>query len=211
MSSPEQPIPELLAPSGGLDALRAAVANGADAVYLGVDKLNARRGAQNFTLEALPDVCRYAHVHGVRVYLTANVVVLPAELDEALALIDEAWAAGVDAVILQDLGLVRTVRLALPHVRIHAFCPDAVDTAMVESMADHGTAKALVHSGGRLLTVDQAADAAVGLVGSRRVVRTYPVWRGVLSRSTALTPGASARSLPLFVGLGRRVMARRSR
>ncbi len=120
MSTPEPQIPELLAPSGGHDALRAAVANGADAVYLGVDKLNARRGAENFTLDALREACRFAHVHGVRVYLTANVVVLPAELEEALALIDEAWAAGVDAVILQDLGLIRAVRLALPYVRIHA-------------------------------------------------------------------------------------------
>ena len=57
----------------------------------------------------------------------------------------------------------------------------------------------------------EAADAAVSLVGSRRVVRTYPLWRGALSRYTALTPGSSARSLPLFIGVGRRVMARRSR
>lgn len=97
------------------------------------------------------------------------------------------------------------------NVRIHALCPDAVDTAMVEAMADHGTAKALVHSGGRLLTIAEAADAAVGLVGSKRVVRTVPAWRGVLSRSTALTPGSAGRSLPLFTRIGRRVMARQQR
>ena len=68
----------------GVEALRAAVAGGADAVYLGVDKLNARRGAENFTMDALADACRFAHLRGVGVYLTANVVVLPAEMDEAL-------------------------------------------------------------------------------------------------------------------------------
>lgn len=112
--------PELLAPAGGMEALRAAVANGADAVYLGVDRLNARRGAENFTIETLAEACRFAHTRGVRIYLTANVVVLPDEMTDALSLIDEAWAAGADAVIIQDLGLLRCVREALPHVRVHA-------------------------------------------------------------------------------------------
>jgi NAD(P)-dependent dehydrogenase (short-subunit alcohol dehydrogenase family) len=94
------------------------------------------------------------------------------------------------------------------NVRIHALCPDAVDTEMVKAMSDQGTGKALVHSGGRLLSVDEAAEAAVGLVGSSRVVRTVPLWRGALSRTTALTPGASGRSLPLFTRFGRRVMSR---
>jgi hypothetical protein len=79
---------------------------------------------------------------------------------------------------------------------------------MVADMDDRGTAKALVHSGGRILTVDEAADAAVGLVGGRRVVRTVPVWRGALSRSTALTPGLSGHMLGTFTWVGRRVMKR---
>ncbi|MDZ4178559.1 MAG: peptidase U32 family protein, partial [Coriobacteriia bacterium] len=114
------PAPELLAPAGGPEALRAAVNNGADAVYLGVDRLNARQGAENFTLKTLPDVTRFAHLKGVRVYLTANVVVVPDEMNEALSLVDEAWAAGVDAVIVQDLGLARAVHTELPDVRLHA-------------------------------------------------------------------------------------------
>jgi len=112
-------VPELLAPAGGPEAFRAALANGADAIYLGVEVLNARRGAENFTLETLSDACRSAHLAGTKVYLTANVVVLPSEMSQALALIDDAWARGVDAVIVQDLGLLRAVRLALPHVRVH--------------------------------------------------------------------------------------------
>ena len=112
--------PELLAPAGSRDALRAAVNNGADAVYLGLSELNARRGAENFTLETLADACRFAHLHGAKVYLAANILVLAQEMAGALDLVDGAWAAGVDAVIVQDLGLMRTLREHLPHVRVHA-------------------------------------------------------------------------------------------
>jgi len=114
------PVPELLAPAGGVDALHAAVNNGADAVYLGVGDLNARRGAVNFSIESLTEATRFAHLHGVRVYLTANIVILAHEMPGALDLIDEAWTAGVDAVIVQDLGLMRLLAKELPHVRVHA-------------------------------------------------------------------------------------------
>ncbi len=113
-------IPELLAPAGSPEALRAAVANGADAVYLGLDAFNARRSAENFTLETLPETCRYAHLSGVKIYLTVNILILPGEFSEALEMIDRAWEAGVDAVIIQDLGLLDAVAKLLPHVRIHA-------------------------------------------------------------------------------------------
>ncbi len=112
-------VPELLSPAGGFEALRAAVAGGADAVYLGLDQLNARRGAPNFTLDTLGDACRFAHLRGVKVYLTVNVVILPAEIEGALDLVDRAWSMGVDAVIVQDLGLLRVLREALPEVRVH--------------------------------------------------------------------------------------------
>jgi len=134
--------PELLAPAGGPEALRAAVANGADAVYLGVDRLNARRSAENFTLENLSETCRYAHVRGVRIYLTVNVVVLQGELEDALGLVDEAWAAGVDAVIIQDLGLLRAVRSALPHVRVHSSTQlNAHNTPTIRTLAGLGVAR----------------------------------------------------------------------
>ncbi len=134
--------PELLAPAGGPEALRAAVNNGADAVYLGVESLNARRGAANFTLAALPDAVRYAHVRGARVYLTANVVIRPAEMAEALDLVDEAWAAGVDAVIVQDLGLARVLRTALPDVRLHASTQiNAHDSRTIAELARVGFAR----------------------------------------------------------------------
>ncbi len=117
---PHHHRPELLAPAGGPESLRAAVNNGADAVYLGVDRLNARRGAENFTLDTLAEATRYAHLRGTRVYLTTNVVVRPSEMADAVDLVDEAWACGVDAIIVQDLGLAGVVARELPHVRLHA-------------------------------------------------------------------------------------------
>lgn len=112
--------PELLAPAGGMPALVAAVNNGADAVYLGLSEFNARRGAENFDVDALAEATRFAHLRGARVYLTANIVVLADELSSALAMVASAWNAGVDAVIVQDLGFASLVRTHLPEVRLHA-------------------------------------------------------------------------------------------
>lgn len=94
-------------------------------------------------------------------------------------------------------------------VGVHALCPDGVDTPMVEAMPDHSTAKALVHSGGGLLTVEQVAQAAVDLIGSRRVVRTLPGWRGPVVRVGSLVPSRSRALFRVFESAGRRVMARR--
>lgn len=112
--------PELLAPAGTMDALLAALGAGANAVYLGLDKLNARSNAGNFTLETLAKAVAVAHAHNARVYVTVNVVILPHEMAEALALIEDAWALGVDAFIIQDLGLIRVLHDTHPEVRIHA-------------------------------------------------------------------------------------------
>lgn len=98
-------IPELLAPAGNMTCLHAAVRAGADAVYLGTGDFNARRGADNFTLETLAEACEWAHLRGVRIYLTVNIVVLPSEVPAAMKLVAGAWEAGVDAFIVQDLGL----------------------------------------------------------------------------------------------------------
>ena len=76
-------IPELLAPAGSRPALNAAVRAGADAVYLGLDRFNARRNADNFTLDALEEACDYAHLRGVRVYVTMNTLILADELQDA--------------------------------------------------------------------------------------------------------------------------------
>lgn len=134
--------PELLAPAGGPDAFVAAVNNGADAIYLGLSDLNARRGAANFDLESLARSCRFAHLRGVRVYLTANVLIMPEEMSWALQMVDAAWAAGVDAVIVQDLGLLRVLREVLPDVRVHASTQiNAHDSATIKALADLGVSR----------------------------------------------------------------------
>ena len=111
---------ELLAPAGSMDALRAAVQNGADAVYLGLSAFNARRGAKNFTLEELREAVTYCHVRGAAVHLTLNILAADRELPEAAELIRAAAQLGVDAFIVQDLGLVRLCRALAPDVAVHA-------------------------------------------------------------------------------------------
>src|SRR5579859_2948577 len=106
MSSDTLHIPELLAPAGSLDAVRAALANGADAVYLGATRFNARDEGAQLTLDELAQACRMAHARGRRIYLTLNVLIKPAELIEALDFLGEAIDRGIDAVIVQDLGLI---------------------------------------------------------------------------------------------------------
>jgi NAD(P)-dependent dehydrogenase (short-subunit alcohol dehydrogenase family) len=94
-------------------------------------------------------------------------------------------------------------------VRVHALCPDGVDTALVARMHPDGPAKALVHSGGRLLSVDEVARHAVDLVGGRRVVQTLPAWRGGVVRAGALLPSQSRPAFAAMTWAGRRVMRRR--
>jgi NAD(P)-dependent dehydrogenase (short-subunit alcohol dehydrogenase family) len=95
-------------------------------------------------------------------------------------------------------------------VRVHAICPDGVDTDLVASMDQQGQAAALVHSGGRLLGTEEVARAAVALIGSRRVVRTVPAWRGGMVRLAGLAPGVVMRIEPLLRLEGRFRMRRRA-
>jgi putative protease len=110
---------ELLAPAGDWDCLRAAVANGADAVFFGVEKFNARARAHNFTMAELPDIMSFLHLYGVQGFLTFNILVFEEELNDAKQLIDACVDAGVDAVIVQDLGLVKMIREISPDFPIH--------------------------------------------------------------------------------------------
>ncbi len=101
--------PEILAPAGNWDCVRAAVANGAHAVYFGLDQFNARMRADNFTRADLPSLIPYLHGHGVRAYVTMNVLIFPAEFAEALEYLEALDAAGVDGVIVQDMGLASVI------------------------------------------------------------------------------------------------------
>ncbi len=110
---------ELLAPAGSMEALRAAVQNGANAVYLGVGTFNARQSAKNFTLQALTEAVKYCHIRGVAVHLTLNTLVSDQEMEEAVNLIRQAAASGVDAFIVQDLGVLQLCRRIAPGVPVH--------------------------------------------------------------------------------------------
>lgn len=110
---------ELLAPAGSMAALHAAVQAGADAVYLGLESFNARRSADNFTIASLGEACTYAHQRGVSVYVTMNTVILPGEMDEALECVRQAYRAGADGFIVQDIGLASELSRTLPEASLH--------------------------------------------------------------------------------------------
>ncbi len=112
--------PEVLAPVGDEEALLAAIRGRADAVYLGVGEFNARQGAKNFTLDNLDAAVKLAHSHGVLVYLALNIPIKQKELQHALEIVDCSYAAGIDAVILQDLGLLKLLKEIYPDLELHA-------------------------------------------------------------------------------------------
>src|SRR3954451_19388201 len=112
--------PELLAPAGNWDCVRAAVANGADAVYFGLPRFNARLRAHNFTEAELPEIVAYCHRHGVKAYVAFNTLVFTGELEAAADYLRLLNRAGVDALIVQDVGLVRLAAEITPELPIHA-------------------------------------------------------------------------------------------
>ncbi len=112
--------PELLSPAGDWDCLRAAVASGADAVYFGMPRFNARMRAENFSEADLPKVVAFAHQHGVKAYVALNVLIFTDELTDAVAELHLLNDAGVDAVIIQDVGLAEIARRMFPALRVHA-------------------------------------------------------------------------------------------
>ena len=110
---------EILAPAGSMEALQAAVQNGASAVYLGCGMFNARQGAKNFTPEALAEAVKYCHTRGVAVHLTLNTLVSDRETADLCRLIRHAATCGVDAFIVQDLGVMDLCRQIAPDVKLH--------------------------------------------------------------------------------------------
>jgi U32 family peptidase len=119
-SSQPRRKPELLAPAGDRSCMIAAIENGADAVYFGLERHNARIRASNFEGAQLRDVMALLHRRGVRGYVTLNTLVFPRELAELETAVRDLATAGVDAVIVQDLGLVRLIRAVTPDLEIHA-------------------------------------------------------------------------------------------
>src|SRR5436190_5323246 len=113
-------LPELLAPAGDWDCVKAAVENGADAIYFGLEKFNARMRAHNFTEADLPKLMEFLHRRGVKGYVTFNTLVFQNEMSQAEQALRTIITAGVDAAIVQDAGICRLIRQLSPDFPIHA-------------------------------------------------------------------------------------------
>jgi putative protease len=150
------PPPEILSPVGDQEALIGAIKGGADAVYLGVGEFNARQGAKNFTIDDLEASIDLAHSHGVLVYLALNIPLKQKELQQALEIVDRAYATGIDAVILQDLGLLRLLNEIYPDLSLHASTQMTVHNKEgVNFVAGLGAKRVIVS---RELTTDEVKD-----------------------------------------------------
>ncbi|MDP3276913.1 MAG: U32 family peptidase [Deltaproteobacteria bacterium] len=137
--------PEILAPAGDPDAMRAAIDAGADAVYLGLPKFNARARADNFAEESLLDTVNTLHARGVRAYVTLNTLVFDSELDALTQAIRTCAHAGVDAVIVQDLGVAALVRAIAPTLPIHASTQmTCTDAASVQFASELGASRVIL-------------------------------------------------------------------
>src|SRR5688572_5636410 len=137
LSSPAEPHahdtkcvrPELLAPAGDWECAKAAVENGADAIYFGLERFNARMRANNFTVADLPKLMEFLHRRGVRGYVTFNTLVFTPELDDAERYLRSIITAGVDAAIVQDVGICRLIRHLSPDFPVHASTQMTVTSA----------------------------------------------------------------------------------
>lgn len=111
---------ELLSPAGNIECLKAAINNGADACYLGGKSFGARAFAGNFTNEELKEAVEYAHLYGVKIYITVNTIIYNNEVEEFIEYINYLYQIGVDALIMQDIGMISLVRQTFPNFEIHA-------------------------------------------------------------------------------------------
>ena len=146
---------ELLAPAGSMEAVAAAVQNGADAVYLGYGDFNARRNAKNFSEEEFAAAVSYCHIRGAKVYLTLNTLLTDRELPRAAEAAARASAIGADAVLVQDLGVVRMLRQTVPDLPVHASTQMTLHSLDgVKMAADLGMSRAVLS---RELSRDQIA------------------------------------------------------
>ncbi len=153
-------MPELLAPAGSPDAFRAALAAGADAIYLSGKRFGARKFAANFTEEEIEESVRSAHTHGVRVYVTVNTLVHDRELAAVTEYLVWLYSIGVDAVLIQDAGLAALARELVPDLAIHASTQMTVHNAAgVRCAAMQGFSRVVLARELPLTAVKRIAEA----------------------------------------------------
>ena len=147
---------EILAPAGSQESLVAGVRCGANAVYLGGKVLNARRNAGNFNDEELENAVRYCHQRGVKVYLTMNTLCRDNEMDEAYNLVKKALSFGVDAFIVQDIGVIKMIKSCFPNARIHGSTQMSISTPEgVRALKEMGISRVVLP---REMTVEEIAE-----------------------------------------------------
>jgi U32 family peptidase len=163
--------PELLAPAGDWECARAAVENGADAIYFGLERFNARMRARNFTQADLPALMEFLHRRGVRGYITFNTLVFTNELDEAAEYVRSIVAAGVDAAIVQDVGICRMIRAISPDFPIHCSTQMTITSAAGIEFARELGAQLVVlareNSLADIAAIRAAETARCGALGAR--------------------------------------------
>lgn len=148
--------PEILAPVGDAEALLGALKGAADAVYLGVEDFNARKGAKNFSLDSLEESIDLAHSRNVKVFLALNIPIKQKELQAALDVVDKAYSWGIDAIILEDLGLMRILSRAYPELPLHVSTQMTIHNLEGVAFAEEAGASRVIVS--RELTAEQVKD-----------------------------------------------------
>ena len=151
----ESKKPELLAPAGSIESFHAAIDAGADAIYLGLTDFNARLRARNFTVKTLSYLVPYAHAKKRKIYITLNTLVKQAELEQCIHLLHQLNQIGVDAIIVQDLGIADICRKAFPRLKIHASTQMAIHNSFGVKAAHEFGIRRVVLS--RELTLDELA------------------------------------------------------
>lgn len=155
---------ELLAPAGSFEALQAAVQNGCDAVYLGGTMFGARAYANNFNHEEMQKAVAYAHIYGVRVYVTVNTLIYENEVDSFLRYIKELQDADVDALILQDIGLFSLVHKYFPDFELHASTQMHIHNPMgIKMLKEMGAARVVVPRETTIEEIEEYAKLGIGL------------------------------------------------
>jgi U32 family peptidase len=145
--------PELLAPAGSIESFHAAIDAGADAVYLGLTEFNARLRAKNFTVKTLSFLVPYAHAKRRKIYVTLNTLVKQAELEPCVHLLHQLSQIGVDAIIVQDLGIADICRRAFPRLKVHASTQMAIHNSLgLKAAGDFGIHRVVLS---RELTIDE--------------------------------------------------------
>ena len=167
-------LPELLAPAGDMEALQAAVAAGADAVYVGGKSFGARAFAKNFDIDELSRAVRYCHLFGVRLYVTVNTLLFDKELSGVGEYIKELYRIGVDAIIVQDLAVMKIAAKVAPKLELHASTQMSIHNTLGADVAYNMGAVRVVLA--RELPARTCARAGARWPARRPGFR--PVWSG---------------------------------